>query len=304
MRKHPYLLAIAACNLIVLPTQAGEDVSPKGGIVIPIVVPECSERQIQPLFTRYAQTTKKWTLRATHRTFKDMELQEADQFDGTSQDVELTIPLADRLQARIYYPFKTEGDARHVGTGSDLDIDGNGGLLRYPSITLDYQFREATAQGEYNLAAYFGLGNVRQFLEATYLNGKRQGNIDRYNHKGNMAMFGIKADKQMNDCWTFVANAGVRYYWTSDDIHPNDGPDTFFLFELSAAFVYAPRDAWIYPVIEVVYEGSVTDYNSLQIVPQVVIPIGEHIDINAGISVGLLDDGPSTDARVQMTLRF
>ena len=57
-------------------------------------------------------------------------------------------------------------------------------------------------------------------------------------------------------------------------------------------------------MIELVYQGTFSNYNSLQIVPQVIVPIGEHVDINAGISVGLLDDGPSSDGRVQMTLRF
>ena len=57
-------------------------------------------------------------------------------------------------------------------------------------------------------------------------------------------------------------------------------------------------------MIELVYQGSFSAYNSLQVVPQVVVPIGEHVDVNAGVSLGLLDEGPSTDARVQVTARF
>ncbi|MBT8045213.1 MAG: hypothetical protein KJO79_09710, partial [Verrucomicrobiae bacterium] len=60
----------------------------------------------------------------------------------------------------------------------------------------------------------------------------------------------------------------------------------------------------IYPAIEVVYQGDVSDYNSLQVVPQVMIPIGSHVDISAGVSIGLLDDGPSTEARAQLNVRF
>ncbi len=117
-------------------------------------------------------------------------------------------------------------------------------------------------------------------------------------------MFGFKADKQLNDCWTFVGNVGGRYYWDSDDIHPNGGSDMFFLLEASAAWIYAPRNAWVYPAVEVLYQGTVSDYNSVQVVPQIIIPIGSHIDLNAGVSVGLLDDGPSTEARVQLNISF
>ena len=151
------------------------------------------------------------------------------------------------------------------------------------------------------MALYLGFGTVREYLDSK---NKVTGNTDRINHRGAVALFGLKADKQLSHCWTFIGNLGGRYYWDSDDIHPNDNSDIFFLLDASAAFVYAPNNAWAYPMIELVYQGSFSEYNSLQIVPQVVVPIGEHLDINAGISLGILDDGPSTDARLQMTLRF
>jgi len=285
-----------------LPVFAGEALSAKN--IVPLVAPaapECSQRQIQPLFSRYAQTTKKWTIRGSYRSFTDMELQEVDSFDGTSYDFELTAPLSERWQMRLYYPIQTEGDAQEIGSGDDVDIDGDGGMLDFPSLIVDYQFKQANSAGEYNLAAYLGFGTALDFLE---VENKSAGSVDRMNHRGAAVLFGMKADKQLNHCWTFIGNLGGRYYWESDDIHPNGGSDVFFLLDASAAFIYAPPNAWAYPMIEFVYQGSFSDYNSLQVVPQVVVPIGEHLDINAGVSLGILDDGPSTDARVQMTLRF
>jgi hypothetical protein len=287
---------------------AGSEASPKGElssakevIAAPPVVADCSVREIQPLFSRYAQTVKSWTLRAGYRDFRDVELQEADSFDGSTQDFEIIVPLNDRLQVRFYYPYSTDGDAKELNSGDDLDIDGDGGVLDFPSLIVDYQFRQASSVGEYNLAAYVGAGNVRENLEAR---NKKTGEIDRYNHRGSVLLFGLKADKQLNDCWTFVGNVGGRYYWDSDDLHPNGGSDQFFLLDLSSAWIYAPANAWIYPAIEAVYQGDVSDYNSLQVVPQVIIPMGSHVDLNAGVSVGLLDDGPSTEARLQLNMRF
>ena len=296
-----HTVTLMCCVAFALPVFGGD--SPSAKNVVEVVVPpapECSQRQIQPLFSRYAQTTKKWTIRGSYRSFKDMELQEVDSFDGTSYDFELTAPLSERWQMRLYYPIQTEGDASYTDSGEDVDIDGDGGMLDFPSLIVDYQFKQANSAGEFNLAGYFGFGTALDYLE-----GKNTtGGIDRINHRGANVLFGLKADKQLNHCWTFIGNLGGRYYWESDDIHPNDGSDIFFLIDASVAFVYAPPNAWAYPMIEVVYQGSVTDYNSLQVVPQVVVPIGEHLDVNAGVSLGVLDDGPSTDARVQMTLRF
>ncbi|BDS08461.1 hypothetical protein NT6N_35010 [Oceaniferula spumae] len=291
--------ALLLSCVAILPASAGD--SSKGGMVLPTPVEPCSDREIQPLFSRYAQTATHWTLRAGYRSFKDVELQEIDEFDGSTYDIELLVPLSDSLQLRFYYPLKTEGDARDIATGGDVDVDGDTGLLDFPSLTLEWQFKKANGVGDYNLAAYLGVGYLRDYLDSeTQPNGQ----TDRINHRGGALLFGIKADKQLNNCWTFVGNVGGRYYWESDDIHPNSDSDRFFLLDASAAFIYAPSNAWIYPAVEVVYQGDVSDYNSLQVVPQVIVPIGSNVDLNAGVSVGVLDDGPSTEGRLQLNVRF
>jgi len=306
MKTQILSLALACGGALVLPVSAGS--SAKGGmpsakdvVAIQPAAPECSSRQIQPLFTRYAQTTQKWTLRGTYSQFTDLALQEVDSFDGSLVDFELTVPLTDRLQARFYLPVYTDGDARRTDSGNPVDINGDGGLLDFPSIILDYQFMQAESKGDWNMAAYFGAGGIINYIEET---DRVTGAVDRINHRGAAAMFGLKADKQLSDCWQLISNLGGRYYWDSDDIHPNDGSDIFFLLDASVAFVYAPESAWAYPIIEFVYQGSFSAYNSLQVVPQVVVPIGDHVDLNAGVSLGLLDEGPATDARLQMTVRF
>jgi hypothetical protein len=293
----------SACISLALsmPVMGGESVSPERGIVATATAQECSTRELSPLFSRYAQTAKSWTLRAGYRDFKDVELKEADSFDGTTMDFEIIIPFNERWQVRFYYPYSTEGDAEAIDSGADLDIDGDGGALDFPSLIVDCQFKQAEAVGEYNLAAYLGVGNVRESIDST---DKTTGRIDRFNHRGSVLLFGMKADKQLNNCWTFVGNVGGRYYWDSDDMNPSGGSDKFFLFDASAAWIYAPENSWVYPAIEAVYQGDVSDYNSLQIVPQVIIPVGSHADLNGGVSVGLLDDGPSTEARVQLNVRF
>jgi hypothetical protein len=297
------LIAVVSCASIISPCHAGDDVSVEAvsSIIVPGSVPECSTREIQPLFSRYAQTAKSWTLRAGYRDFKDVELQEADSFEGTTMDFEIIIPLNERWQVRFYYPYSTEGDAEAIDSGADLDIDGDGGALDFPSLVVDYQFKQAEAVGEYKLAAYLGVGNVRESIDST---DKTTGRIDRFNHRGSVLLFGMKADKQLNNCWTVVGNVGGRYYWDSDDMNPSGGSDKFFLFDASAAWIYAPENSWAYPAIEAVYQGDVSDYNSLLIVPQVIIPVRFHADLNGGVSVGLLDDGPSTEARVQLDVRF
>lgn len=300
MKKATTTLSALALSLAaVLPGMAGD--SAKGGVVVAPPADPCSDRALQPLFSRYAQTATQWTLRAGYRAFKDVELQEIDELDGTSYDIELLVPLSESLQVRLYYPLKTEGDARDIASGADVDVDGKGGLLDFPSLTLEYQFKKAAGRGDYNLAAYLGVGYIRNYLESEI---QPNGRIDRINHRGAALLFGIKADKQLNNCWTFVGNVGGRYYWDSDDIHPNSDSDKFFLLDASAAFIFAPDNAWVYPAVEVVYQGDVSDYNSLQVVPQVIVPIGSHVDLNAGVSVGLLDDGPSTEGRLQLNVRF
>ncbi|MBN2707062.1 MAG: hypothetical protein JXR89_11545 [Deltaproteobacteria bacterium] len=259
--------------------------------------------EIQPLYSRYAQTVSTWTLRGGANFFTDADLQEAKNFDGAALDLELTVPLNDRFQVRLYYPFYTDGEARSTNYGQvELDIEGDGGLLDFPSLTVDYQFLKADSVSAYNLAAYLGVGTVFDELEAR---GQHSAYFDIYNHRGSVLLFGLKADREFARAWSFIANLGGRYYWDSDDLHPKDeGSDKFWLLDASAALAYTPADWWLFPVLEMVFRGDLDNCNCLFLVPQMIIRCGCHLDFNAGVGIGLTNDGPSTETRLQMTLRY
>ncbi|HDS16209.1 MAG TPA: hypothetical protein ENN66_06285 [Proteobacteria bacterium] len=76
------------------------------------------------------------------------------------------------------------------------------------------------------------------------------------------------------------------------------------MLDASAALAYTPANWWLFPVLEMVFQGDLDKYNCLLLVPQVIIRCGCHLDFNTGIGVNLTNDGPSTEARLQMTLRF
>ena len=260
-------------------------------------------REIQPLYSRYAQTVTRWTLRGGARFFKDAEMQEAVELDGTCLDVELTVPLSERFQMRLYYPFDTDCEARSTRYGQvEIDVEGDGGILDFPSLIIDYQFKQAASADDYNLAAYLGVGILFEELEAT---GQHSGYWDIYNHQGAVALFGLKADKQLDNGWHFIGNLGGRYYWDSDDLHPkNEDHDKFWLLDCSAAILYAPSCAWAFPGLEVVFQGDLDGYNSLMVVPEIIIPLGPYIDISSGVGLGIGDDGPSLESRLQLILRY
>ena len=305
MKKYLYGTVIVATLSSPL-SLAGEDVSAKGGVVIaPPVEAACSTREFQPLFTRFARTSTDWTLRVGYRQFTEMHLQEARDLDATVMDLELTIPFTDRLQVRILYPFRTHGDAYHFADdgGVNVDVESNGGVDDWPSIYIDYQFKKASGHGDSNMTAYVGFNHSLRPLDVT-----RQDNglhYERYNHRGTGVEFGVRMDKQLNNCWTFIGNAGLKYVWESDDINPSAGSDAFWHLELGAAVFYTPKNAWVFPGVEVLYETQLTpeSYSALTIVPEVIIPIGEHLDFSAGIGLGFMD-APETDARVSLTARF
>ena len=285
---------------------AGEATSTKGGVgVVSPSVARCSSREIQPLFTRYARTSKDWTLRAGYRSFTGMNLQEARDFDAAVMDVELTIPLTERLQVRVYYPFETDGEAYHFEDGGAfVDVKGRGGVEDFPSIYVDYQFKKAAELGDANMMGYVGISHIFSHLDAT-----RQDNgveLERYNHRGTGAEFGFKMDKQLDHCWTFVGNVGIKYIWESDDLNPSGSGDAYWEMNLGATLIYAPENAWIYPAVELIYDTQLHpgSYSALMIVPEVIIPLGDHFDMSAGFGIGLLDGGPDTDARIALTARF
>ena len=265
------------------------------------------EYQIQPLMTRYAETAKKITLNAGAHIFNGVDLQEADKFDGYTVDADLTVPIpyTKHWQLRLSYPFYTDGEARLTNpgqpdTGKKIDISGYGGVFDFANVQLEYQFRDESEHG-YNMAAYGGVGEALRFLQTTTVDK------DVYNHAGQVALLGLKADWHHGDDWRFVANLGTRYYFTSDDLNPSDSSisgDQFFLLEASFAAIYHPWKAPFFPVAELVYQGVISDYNSVLFVPEIIYAINSHLELKAGAPIGLTGDGESFGGRFQITTRF
>jgi len=105
----------------------------------------------QPINTRFAQTQDAISIEATGSTFTDIELEEADDFDGWTAAAEVVIPLkflsesTSNMQVRFYLPAYTDGDARTTDSelpepvGTKIDIDGNGGLYDYMTGQFEHQ---------------------------------------------------------------------------------------------------------------------------------------------------------------------
>jgi hypothetical protein len=264
------------------------------------------EYQLQPIFTRYAETVRKITFNANARIFNHVALQEADHFDGWGVDADLTVPIpyTKHFQVRLSWPFYTEGEARvrekgRPDTGQRIDIYGYGGTFDFPNAQIEYQFLTEEEKG-FNVAAYGGIGERQRKLWTTTFDD------DIYNHAGQVALFGLKADWRHGEKWRFVANAGARYYFKSDDLNPS-GPtssDKFWLGDISFAAIYHPWQFPIYPVGELVYQGNFGDYHSVLAVPEVIWAACRNFELKAGAPIGLTSDGESFGGRFQATLRF
>lgn len=264
------------------------------------------EYQVQPIFTRYAETAKKITFNANARIFNDVQLQEADSFDGWGVDADLTIPIpyTERFQLRLSWPFYTDGEARvtekgRSDTGQSIDVRGYGGVFDFPNAQIEYQFLTEEQKG-FNMAGYAGFGEKMRHLWTTSFDD------DVYNHDGQVIPFGLKADWRHGEQWRFVANAGARYYQKSDDINPSgpDSSDRFWLGDISFAAIYRPWKCPVYPVGELVYQGNFSDYHSVLAVPEIIWAVCRNFELKAGAPIGLTDDGESFGGRFQATVRF
>jgi hypothetical protein len=259
--------------------------------------------QVQPIMTRYAKTVDKITFNTTARIFRNVQLQEADSFDGWTIDADLTVPIpwVKWLQVRLYYPFYTEGEARVTKPGSrqfgqSVDVRGYAGLYDLASLEVDAQFIDEKDKG-FNMAAYAGAGTHTRVLWTT-------AGGDRYNDQGNYGFGGLRADWRCGEAWRFVANAGGRYYWVSDDLNPTGGGDRFLLADISLAAIYHPWQCPIYPVAELVYMGEFSKFNSLLFAPEIIWAVCSNFELKAGAVVGLTGDGEDIGGRFQATLRF
>jgi hypothetical protein len=251
--------------------------------------------QIQPISTRYAQTSSKVTLDATYRYFEDIQLQEARHFDGFGFDLDLTVPFREVWQLRLIAPLYTKGEAQVIATGQQTDIEGNGGVFDFPSVVLEHQFLDQSRHG-WNAGWFIGAGGKLYNLDTSH--------GDRYNHQGRIGHLGLKADRSLNDGNVrLLGNLGLRGYFDSDDLNPSGGGDRFFLVDAHTASVFRLREK-VWPGMELKYQGDFEKYNSVSLVPQVIIPVAGFLEVKLGMPFRLTHQGERIGARVQLTARF
>jgi len=260
--------------------------------------------ELQPIFTHYAKTLTKVTFRTTVSGFNGVELQEAHNFNGGTVDAELVIPLAKRFEIILAGPIYTWGKADLNEPGHpSVDLYGWSGLYQFPNAQLQWQFMEEEHDG-WNMAVHAGYGQVLGKLHTTTADYFGTTNSDIYNHGGQQVIGGVRLDRHLNDWLTVIGDLGVTYYITSDDIHPQGGGDSWALGTLSAAGVFHPWEARLYPALELIYNTDFGSYNSIVLAPEVIIPVCSNFELKLGVSVGLTPDSPNYTGSFQGVFRF
>lgn len=259
---------------------------------------------LQPIHTRFAQTQDAISVELSAWYFTDLELEEADSFDGWSAGAEIVWPLPfnDKMQLRYILPFYTDGDAELTDpaygddVGEEIDIDGPGGVYEFMTLQFEHQLFNTDDHG-FNGAYYAGAGRKTEELETTAPDD------DVYNHTGRVTVGGIKFDMPIFDQKAqWLVNAGVRYYYDTDDLHPKD-KDDFTFADLKTAVVFAPLNDYIVPVLEVTYLGDF-DYNALALEPEVIIPFTENVSLKVGGIISLSNDGNQGGGAASLAIGF
>ncbi len=264
---------------------------------------------LQPISTRFAQTQDAISIEVGASSFSDIELEEADSFDGWTAGAEVVVPFAfmsDRLenmQVRLLIPFYTDGDATITDpalpdVGQDIDIDGNGGLYDFATAQFEHQLFTLEDDG-FNAAYYVGWGKVLESLDTT------TSDKDLYNHSGKVTVAGIKYDRPVSIFGNesqLLLNAGVRHYYDTDDLHPDD-EDSFTWADLRTAIVFESIGEYIVPVLELTFLGD-SDYSDLKLQPQVIIPFNDNFSVKLGGYVGLTSDGSDNGGAASLAIGF
>lgn len=261
---------------------------------------------LQPINTRFAQTQSKISVELSAGYFTDLELEEADGFDGWTAALEIVVPLkiiSERMQLRLSVPFYTDGDATITDpalpdVGDDIDIDGDGGV--YDFVTLEFEHQLFTQERfGFNAAYTIGFGEVRESLDTT------TSDKDLYNHEGKVTLGGIKFDRPVtifDNKSQLLINAGFRYYYETDDLHPDDRDDWTWA-DLKGAIVFE-QWGYVVPVVELTYLGDFGHYNEILLHPEVIVPFNDHVSIKIGGIISLSADGNQGGAAASLSVGF
>ncbi len=258
----------------------------------------------EPMRTSYAAVGSEIEARLWYEAFNDVELEEADQFNGWTTTAELSVPFWDRFKLRLTYPFRTEGDAvikddQGFPPDTSIDIKGNGGVYDFATLIFEHQLSFAADKG-YNFSYFLGGGTKAGRLNTTK---PEPGNsYDPFNHTGHVFHGGIKYDRKQS-FGHLLANLGVRYYWDSDDIYPGGNKDSFLVADLRGAVIFSPWGP-VHPVVELTYLGDLSDFNQFTLLPELLWPVGDQVDLKGGVTLGLGSTGSEYGGQAEIAVHF
>ena len=254
--------------------------------------------ELEPIYSRNARNAQRITVNLTYDNFRNVRLEEADEFDGYTTTAELIVPFGKnkRWEVRFEYPFHTDGDAQFIETGESIDIKGDAGVFDFATLVLQRELSTAD-NCPVNSSVYLGFGK-----RATYLDTSID---DKYNHAGSIIRLGFNIDNASYDRdLRLQASLDGRYYFDSDDLNPSDNGTEFYLMNLSGAAVYN-AEGFIKPAFEILYSTDFYDRQIIQAVPQLIIPIGEILEIKGGYAFGHSSgEGSTQTGTIRTTFRF
>ena len=254
--------------------------------------------ELEPIYTRNARNVQRITVNLTYDNFKNVALEEANEFDGYTTKAEIIVPFGKdkRWEVRFEYPFYTDGDAEVRKTGESIDIDGNGGVFDFATLVLQRELSR-TDESPVNSSIYLGGGSRSAYLDTS--------TGDRYNHNGNVARLGFNLDNARADRNVRLQSSlDGRYYFDTDDLYPSENKTEFFLMNLSGGAVYN-AEGFIKPAFEVLYSTDFKDRQIIQAVPQLIVPLWDRVEIKAGYAFGHSDgEGSTQTGTIRTTFSF
>ena len=284
---------------------AGLLVTSLGSLMSGHVIAAGSSTAAEPLFTRYARIYEEPTLSFRTEYFTEKPMEEMTDFDGYTLLLDFAWPFNNRSQLRVHMPFYTTGDGFYDKPGDrddglPIDVEGYNGVRDFLSIAYERRFGWLEDRTGGNVAWLFGLGRSMDPLDAT----SGSDLVDRFNHRGNFADFGLKFDNDVRGGdMTLLGNLLLRAFWDTDDINLTGDSTSFQVFTASGAVTFNKYGRFT-PVLEAILEADFEDYLAFSLAPEAIYTFGEDFDVKLGVPFRLTSDGQKVAIDLELTYRF